>query len=279
LKVLLKYTGSKWKLAPWIIENIGRQDDLVEVFCGGASLSFTVRPERGWLNDIKDWALIVFSWTKQDPKGVWEALKLFSDQLYQVDKETSKAQYLALRSSYEDMIGPESAAARIALSTCGFNGLTRFDRGGRWNVAYGNRFFPGAASSGFPFIRQYSYDVIKYYSDLLKNFEITNLDFEEVIDSVEPNSFVYCDPPYISSPDVYVGWDTDQAIRLRRALDRFSSRGGRFAVSEMSVRDGVPVEGLREIWDGYRFIEHDYSYSIGSGKPMVGCKEALIVNS
>jgi DNA adenine methylase len=275
-RALLKYLGAKWSLAPWILSHIGHKTSFVEPFCGGGSVYFSMRPEKGWLNDLSDWGPFVFTEVRDSPIEVYRHLREYSDWMW---SDEGESRYYTLRESYRELTGPQRAAAQMTLATCGFNGLTRFSKGGKWNVAYGKRFSPNFPKS-HPFIQQFPFEVIQYYSRLLKDTKITSLDFEEVIDSCEADDFIYCDPPYLERNDsTYLAkWTEKEAVRLRDALIRFKSKGGEFAVSEMIAKDGVRHTKVDELWNGFRIEEKPYKYVIGVNKLKTLDLEGLILS-
>ena len=275
--VLIKYLGSKVKLAPWIMERIGTVDSLVEPFCGGAALFFEMRPGRGWLNDLGDWSTLVFEATRDDPRGLYDEVKRIGEHLYDPDAER---RYYELRDSYLSKSDLTRAASQIVLSATGFNGLTRFDKNGKWNVAFGKRYYPGSEIGiDRPVTSLYPYEHFLYYSNVLRNARITNFDFEVVIDRCGPDDFVYCDPPYLEYNGGYLSrWTEDDVKRLRGALDRFGDRGGRFAVSEMSSKGGVRHDRVFDLWSGLEYHERDYKYCVGVNSTKTPDREILFVS-
>ena len=274
-QVLIRYLGGKTRLVPWILENVGSFEKLVEPFCGGAALFFESKPKWGWLNDIADWPTTVFTAVRDDPMAVYKHVREYSDHFFHEDAER---RYYDLRNEYQSLVGAERAASHIVLSVTGFNGLTRFDKNGKWNVAFGKRFFPESVRS-YPLIRLYDYEHFKYYSEILKNTSITNLDFEEVIDGCGRDQFVYCDPPYLEYNGGYVSkWTKDDVVRLRSALERFLSRGGKFAVSEMGSRDGKDHTRVKDLWSGFHMVEKPYSYQVGVNKSKTLDTELLVLS-
>lgn len=234
---------------------------------------FTLRPERGWLNDKSYWSTIVFQEVRDHPLDVWNELRKFSEWIYEGGEE----RYYLLRDEYQTLDGPRRAAAQMTLATCGFNGLTRFDGKGKWNVSWGKRFAPGT-SRDFQFIRQFPYELIQYYSSLLKRATITISDFEEVIASTDPSDFIYCDPPYLEKNGGYIStWSIEDEIRLRESLIEFGDRGGHWAVSEMASRDGERFSRIDEVWGRFKMHETSYKYTVGTNKSKTQDVEVLIL--
>jgi len=91
----------------------------------------------------------------------------------------------------------ESASLFYYLNRTGYNGLCRFNRSGEFNVPFGK------------------YATINYkrdfspYKTVLANWEFSNTAFDRI--GLEPNDFVYADPPYDVEFTQYskdgFGWD------------------------------------------------------------------------
>ena len=196
----MTYTGSKYKLAPWIRDWISRADrqDYVECFCGSGAVFFEVRPEKGILCDVSNWTLEAMKAVRDFPGEVRDFVKKYSDELY----EGGKPVYLKLRDEYDgyEFGDPKRGASHLCLSHSGFNGLTRFDKNGKWNVAFGIKYdhkVTDVDGRKCPRLSNIVDDVfIKYYSSLLQKVEIVNSDYQRVVDWIgDPRKTVlYMDP-------------------------------------------------------------------------------------
>ena len=91
----------------------------------------------------------------------------------------------------------ETAALFYYLNRTGFNGLCRFNQSGEFNVPFG-------AYKRINYVRDFT-----AYQRVFENWEFISGDFQSV--PLEPNDFVYADPPYDVeftqySKEVF-GWD------------------------------------------------------------------------
>ncbi len=82
------------------------------------------------------------------------------------------------------------AVAFYILNKCSFSGLIS------------SSYSPLASESNFS---ENNIQSLKYYSELIQNWEITNLDYREFIqqNSTGPNVFLYLDPPYMINSNLY----------------------------------------------------------------------------
>jgi DNA adenine methylase len=177
LKPPLKWAGGKrWQVAHirplWEPHRARRY---VEPFCGGLAMALGLRPERALLNDANPHLINFYRWLQ---RGL----------AVQIPLENSERLYYRHRDRFNALVadgaadGQEAAALFYYLNRTGYNGLCRFNRHGRFNVPFGR------------------YATIRYerdfapYRPLLENWTFSNGDFETV--AIEPDDFVYADPPY-----------------------------------------------------------------------------------
>jgi DNA adenine methylase len=173
----LKWAGGKRWLLPYLLPvwNEHKHRRLVEPFCGGLAVTLGLFPERALLNDINQHLINFY---RQVRRGLKITIKA----------ENDKEVFYANRDRFNELIkagkeqSAEAAQLFYYLNRTGFNGLCRFNRSGLFNVPHG------------------SYTTINYASDfyayrsLFEGWEFSNVDFEKL--TVEPDDFIYADPPY-----------------------------------------------------------------------------------
>jgi len=177
LKPPLKWAGGKRWLVPHLkpLWNKHRHRRLVEPLCGGLAVSLGLMPSKALLNDINPHVINFFRWLK---KGLHITLPMYND------KDT----YYKYRERFNQLIAEgkvntkEAAELFYYLNRTGYNGLCRFNSSGEFNVPFGK-------------YKQINYKTgFSEYKAVFKNWEFTCGDFEEV--NLEPEDFVYADPPY-----------------------------------------------------------------------------------
>ena len=180
MKSPLKWAGGKSWLTPQLknIWNLHRlhnpEPRLVEPFCGGLSVALSLNPHKALLNDINSCLINFF---KQLKKGL----------IIEIPMENNKELYYQHRARLNELIkknnlSKEAAEIFYYLNRTGFNGLCRFNKKGEFNVPFGRY-------KTINYIRDFT-----PYKNVLKDWEFTNCDFEEL--KLEPDDFVYADPPY-----------------------------------------------------------------------------------
>lgn len=173
----LKWAGGKrWQLPhllPLWTPHAHRR--LVEPFCGGLAVALGLRPDRALLNDANPHVINFY-------QSVQRGLVIDGPQTH------SETAYYRNRTRFNALVSrnramtPEAAALFYYLNRTGYNGLCRFNRSGGFNVPFGR------------------YEKVSYvrdfgpWQDVMRAWTFTTGDFEQL--PLEPDDFVYADPPY-----------------------------------------------------------------------------------
>ncbi len=166
---LLQYLRPVWK------DHAHRR--LVEPLGGGLAITLGLRPQRAWINDINPHLINFYRWVKQ-------GLDLpFSE------KDHNPEAYYRYRARFNQLIANGGATSKEAAQlfyylnrTC-YNGLCRFNASGEFNVPFG-KYKRIQYARGFP-----------HHEEAFKEWEFTCGDFEKMT-GLEPEDFIYADPPY-----------------------------------------------------------------------------------
>jgi DNA adenine methylase len=173
----LKWAGGKrWQVQHlrkyWEPEKHRR---LVEPFAGGLAVTLGLLPKRALLNDINPHLSNFYNWLKEglvieeryshEEKSYYRARKRFNELLKAGGSRTA-----------------EAAGLFYYLNRTGYNGLCRFNSSGGFNVPFGRH----------PKLT-YKWDFTEY-KEVFADWTFTNTHFKDV--PLEPDDFVYADPPY-----------------------------------------------------------------------------------
>jgi DNA adenine methylase len=206
IKPPLKWAGGKrWQVLHlrgyWTSHSHRR---LVEPFCGGLAVALGLRPQRALLNDVNPHVINFYRWVKQ---GLTIAEPL----------SNAKRPYYDCRDRFNRLLADgqgdsaEAAALFYYLNRTGYNGLCRFNASGEFNVPFG------------------SYKRINYrreFADVaavIAGWEFSNASFNEL--RLEPDDFVYADPPYDVEFTQYSRGGFDWAQQVRTAEWLANHRG------------------------------------------------------
>jgi DNA adenine methylase len=173
----LKWAGGKRWQVPHLQSYWNQESNrrLVEPFCGGLAVTLGLMPQKALLNDINPHVINFYSWLK---KGLVITLPMSKNE----DK------YYAARRRFNALLAndqgntAEAASLFYYMNRTGYNGLCRFNASGGFNVPFGR------------------YKTINYKRDFLEyksvfgRWDFTNTDFDQI--PLEPDDFVYADPPY-----------------------------------------------------------------------------------
>jgi len=173
----LKWAGGKrWQLPHlrklWEGENRRR---LVEPFCGGLAVTLGLSPQRALLNDINPHLINFYRWLK---RGLNISIEMSNDRS---SFDSNRARFNELLRTGKGTT-KEAASLFYYLNRTGYNGLCRFNQSGGFNVPFGKYATINYKKSFLP------------YKPVLANWEFSNTTFNRV--AVEPDDFVYADPPY-----------------------------------------------------------------------------------
>jgi DNA adenine methylase len=201
LRPPLKWAGGKrWQVPHLLPLWEGHQHcRLVEPFCGGLAVTMGLMPERALLNDINPHLISFYRWLE---RGLRTDVPM---------KNVEKA-YYRHRRRLNKLLGnggaesDEAAALFYYLNRTGYNGLCRFNRKGEFNVPFG-RYAKITYTSDF-----------SAYREVFSGWRFTSQDFEEM--ALEPEDFVYADPPYDVEFTSYAkqGFTWDDQVRTAEWL-------------------------------------------------------------
>lgn len=192
LKTCLRYPGGKSKatktLAPWYPETF---KEYREPFIGGGSVAFYTTQAYPdipiWINDL--YVPLYNFWVQLRDNGeeLSDRLREIKDKVsdFGTQDEKDKAHRELFNQTKGDINtqdGVERAVSFFILNKCSFSGLTE-----------NSTFSVTASRSNFSFI---GIEKLKSYSKLMKNWNITNIDYSEVMNSSGEDVFVFLDPPY-----------------------------------------------------------------------------------
>jgi DNA adenine methylase len=203
----------------------------VEPFCGGLAVTLGLQPARALLSDANPHLINFYRWLRRGLQQV--ALPMENDEeLFYAHR--ARFNRLLARGRGES---EEAAALFYYLNRTGFNGLCRFNRSGEFNVPFGRY-----ARIGY--VRDFS-----AYRSAFEGWTFTSGDVESV--ALEPDDFVYADPPYDVEFTHYSRGGFTWEDQERTALWLAGHRGPVVLVNQATER----VEALyRRLGYGVRFL-------------------------
>lgn len=177
LRPPLKWAGGKRWLVPYLRElwQPYWERRLVEPLCGGLAVALGLRPELALLNDLNPHNVNFYCWLKR-------GLDL------NIEMENDAVLYYQHRRRFNQLVtegcidSHESAELFYYLNRTCYNGLCRFNRRGEFNVPFGRHVTINYARD------------LKHYVQAMAGWTFEIGDFESL--ALEPDDFIYADPPY-----------------------------------------------------------------------------------
>lgn len=204
MKAFLRWPGNKSILSE-AIEEIYEGERWIDPFCGSLGLPLNLCVDTAICADINPHLINLF-----------QSIKNGEFNMPRWHQASDRDSYLRNRDRFNDLIssgqneGLEMARLFYYFNQTGYNGLSRYNQSGLFNVPHG-----GDRKTSF--ITDWS-----EYSDLFRYWDFRCCNYQQIASLIEPTDFIYLDPPYVGSGDCYHSnfdwWDqatlADWASRL-----------------------------------------------------------------
>ncbi|EIG9648159.1 TPA: Dam family site-specific DNA-(adenine-N6)-methyltransferase [Escherichia coli] len=231
---IFKWAGGKFGVLEQIFRYLPEGKRLIEPFVGGGAVFMNAGYQENLLNDVNA-DLINFYKTLQREA---HSLITLAHRFFQ-DYNTQEG-YLAVRNAFNKQVYDDlhRAAAFLFLNRHCFNGLTRYNQAGEFNVGYGKYKTPY-----FPLQEMEAFLGAEGRSEFVCG------DFAAVIEAAGEGDVIFCDPPYEPLPNTegftnYSGHDFkfEEQKRLVSLLTDAHRRGAKVLITN----SGAP--NIRELY-------------------------------
>lgn len=241
VRPIVKWVGGKRQLLGEILPLVPQGvDRYVEPFVGGGAVLFALQPTRARICDANSELINLYKVVRDDVNALVELLKAYEavhcKELYYGIRGLDR------RDDFSSMDSVERAARFMYLNHTCYNGMWRVNRSGQFNVPYGKYANPVICDSDNLF------DVSRY----LKSVEIVCGNYEDALDGLSRDDFVYFDPPYVplsstSSFTSYTqsGFSHADQVRLRDVCCDLRSRGVRL------IQSNSDCDEIRDLYRGW----------------------------
>ncbi|WP_271813643.1 DNA adenine methylase [Clostridium beijerinckii] len=261
IKSPFNYTGGKYKLLDQIMPLFPeRIDNFIDLFSGGCNVGINVDAHCKKFIDYNDKLIDLLNVFKNydlneiliEIEGTIAMYELsntstFGYEYYNSNSsgglaDYNREKYMNLRKYYNNIKDNYDKFHKnvilYILIIYGFNNQIRFNKKGEFNIPVGKRDFNNRIKN----------NLIQFINKIKSsNCEFINLNFREIEPDYYKNSFIYADPPYLITNASYNeqgGWDEDCEYELYDQLDILSSRGVKFALSNVIENKGAKNEIL-----------------------------------
>ncbi|WP_333558355.1 Dam family site-specific DNA-(adenine-N6)-methyltransferase [Enterococcus casseliflavus] len=268
----LNYIGSKSKMIAEMKSLMPSEiDTFIDLFGGGFNVGININSQKTIYNDtnwiVKD---LVKSFSKYE---TYDYLMYINRTIKKFGLEASnKENYLNVRNHYNSFpVADRDPRLLYTVILYGFQQQIRFNSDYDFNNPVGMRWFNDNVL-----------EKMVSFSRAIKegNIEFTSRSFEDYLDDIDSNTFVYMDPPYMLTNGSYNdgkrgfdGWTIEHEQKLMDFADELNRRGVKFMISYVLEHQGEINERMNE-WLKYRL------YKVINMTPIPGRKrkEVVIIN-
>lgn len=245
-KPLLKWAGNKYRVLPHLKPLIGTPNVYVEPFGGSLATAMNVSANEYRLGDINSDLINLYNRIKTDDNFINDLKELFEDSN---DADTFYERRTKFNETHDPLLF-------VYLNRHCFNGLTRYNKSGGFNVPFGKYktvYIPE--------------EEIKSFKEIFKNVQFINSSFinSEYYKELGEGDVVYFDPPYFPASETanftdYAkeGFAMEQQQELADLAIELASTG----VTVLISNHNVPI--AREMYQGATFNEIEVRRSISA---------------
>jgi DNA adenine methylase len=234
MKSPLPYIGGKTRPAQNLIDLFPPHDCFVELFCGGASISFRKEPSKvEVINDLND-----------DVTNFFRVLQFHHEELIRHSKFT-----VASRNWFELLKKTDPST------------LTDIQRAFRFWFIQKNSFGGRVKSPNFHYCRVNKSNfnpltIAKQFKEVherLARVQVECLPYQSVIEKYDtPKTFFFCDPPYYKKPIYKFNFSHEDYVQLEKQL---SSIKGKFLLTLNDVPE------IRKIFSRFKVSTISFAYT------------------
>ncbi|EEU9129628.1 Dam family site-specific DNA-(adenine-N6)-methyltransferase [Escherichia coli] len=236
---IFKWAGGKFGVLEQIFRYLPEGKRLIEPFVGGGAVFMNAGYQENLLNDVNADLINFYKTLQREAHSlITLAHRFFQDY-------NTQGGYLAVRNAFNKQVYDDlhRAAAFLFLNRHCFNGLTRYNQAGEFNVGYGKYKTPY-----FPLQEMEAFLGAEGRSEFVCG------DFAAVIEAAGEGDVIFCDPPYEPLPNTegftnYSGHDFkfEEQKRLVSLLTDAHRRGAKVLITN----SGAP--NIRELYQDSGF--------------------------
>ncbi|MHA1679358.1 MAG: DNA adenine methylase [Promethearchaeota archaeon] len=230
IPLIVKWAGGKKQLLKQFEEHFPEKiNRYFEPFVGGGAVFFFVKqkfkPNSIVLNDWNKDLVNVYKYVRDD-------VDLLISELEKHKDGYNKDYYYKIREEFNKTKDPfKRATLLLFLNRTCFNGLYRLNSKGGFNVPIGRYINPNIVRA----------EIMKQASELLKDADIRQGDFEKLLPLIKEGDFVYLDPPYhteVSGFTTYTERDfsPEDQKRLAEFCKKLHEKGAKFMLSNSNTK-------------------------------------------
>lgn len=226
-KPFLKWAGNKFRVLPHLLPIIGDPKRYIEPFGGSMAVALNVSADEYVLNDINSDLINLYGHVtdRNDDNFIKYCQELFYEG-------NNREAYNEMRNLFNQSTNTlERSRMFVYINRHCFNGLTRYNSKGGFNVPFGKMKNPKCPVNGMMEFRM-------YYLQRNHRFMSTSFEDPALYENIESGDVVYFDPPYVPASDTAYfasyakeGFTYDQQVELAELAESLCNRGAKVIVS------------------------------------------------
>ena len=298
IKPFVKWVGGKTQLLKNINNNLPEDlvniDTYIEPFVGGGSVMFNVVPKLKnikyvIINDLNSRLINVYNNIKYNHKELLQKLGELEIRYYHKTKNEQEHMYYEIRDEFNKYLNIpnnknsiyyiNNAAQFIFLNKTCFNGLYRENLTGKFNVSWNQ--------SRKPLICDI--ENITNVHEFLNKYNVKCIvgDYQQVLDYVSENTFIYFDPPYrpLTETSAFTSYtkskfNDDSQKELKQFCDKLNDMNCKFLLSNSDPKNSKKTDNFfDDLYNKYNIIRVHAKRNINSdGTKRYKINELLISN-
>ncbi|WP_367122051.1 DpnII family type II restriction endonuclease [Staphylococcus capitis subsp. urealyticus] len=270
LTPFVKWAGGKTQLLDAINALVPYEFDTYhEPFLGGGATLLSNQPKNAIINDLNYELMTAYNVIKHDVSPLIKELK---NMVKQHNTNDAKDFYMTVREQDLTNLNDIEVASRfLYLNKTGFNGLYRVNSQGKFNVPFNKK---ETIKNSTVFSETNLRKLSKYLNE--NDVLVLNEDFNEALNKVKENDFVFVDSPYDEAYSNYQkgGFHEKEHRELAERLIELDKKGVKWLVTNHNTK---LIQSLYKQYDFYeipvnRFINSD------AQKRSNATNEVLILN-
>ena len=226
-KPFLKWAGNKFRVLPHLLPIIGDPKRYIEPFGGSMAVALNVSADEYVLNDINNDLVNLYGHVTDTNDDTF--IKYCQELFYEGNNRETYNEMRDLFNQSTDSL--ERSRMFVYLNRHCFNGLTRYNSKGGFNVPFGKMKNPKCPVNEMMAFRM-------YFLQKKHRFMSTSFEDSALYENIESGDVVYFDPPYVPASDTanfanYAkeGFSYDQQVQLAELAESLANRGAKVIIS------------------------------------------------
>jgi DNA adenine methylase len=226
-KPFLKWAGNKFRVLPHLLPIIGDPKRYIEPFGGSMAVALNVSADEYILNDINNDLVNLYGHVTDVNDDTF--IKYCQELFYEGNNREAYNEMRDLFNQSTDSL--ERSRMFVYLNRHCFNGLTRYNSKGGFNVPFGKMKNPKCPVNEMMQFRM-------YFLQKKHRFMSTSFEDSALYENIESGDVVYFDPPYVPASDTanfanYAkeGFSYDQQVQLAELAESLANRGAKVIIS------------------------------------------------